>query len=420
MLTDLQTLASDIIKRDYEVTFLTGEDYRDSIETIGAEFVPLGDAGPTLQDWAEMATPEAKRFTGFQLDVLFFRKLAPQWQKVQEVLGNIAMRSPGKKVVVLQDYTISGLLPTFLGGQGLKPLAVISIGITPYSLTSENGETPPFWKGIQYDPSPEGRQRNVEATLQRNKNLAHLNDRFSTHLAAAGVSWEGDFFWDSISILPDRFIQMSIPALEYPQSFPENFRWGGPIPRGPPANFTPPTWWDDVIQTSKPVIMVCEGTIPGLTFSNLIQPTMEALVSEDVLVVAILGSKGAALLSDAIIPANARVIDHILYDSVLEHADVFVTNGGNGGFQQALSHGVPMVIAGEAQEKAEVAWRGDYAGVALNLKTERPPQDEIRSAVRKVLTESRFRARAKQIQKEMQTYDAFDIVAANIEELSAE
>jgi UDP:flavonoid glycosyltransferase YjiC (YdhE family) len=311
-------------------------------------------------------------------------------------------------------------MPHYLGHHELKPLGVIAIGLTPCSLTSENGEAPPFWCGLQYDPSPEGRQRNIEATIERNtKKMAYPNDNFPKYLATAGVSWEGGFMWDSVSILPDRFVQMSTPALKYPRSYPENFRWGGPIPRGPRSNVTHPSWWGNIAQANKPVIMVYEGTVPGLTFINLIVPTIEALASEDVLVVAILGTKGASLPSGVVIPTNARVIDHIPYDDVLEHAKVFVTNGGNGSFQQALLHGVPMVIAGEAQDKAEVAWRADYAGVALNLKTERPTQDAITMGVREILRELRYKSRAEEIREEMQTYNAFEAVAANIEELSA-
>jgi UDP:flavonoid glycosyltransferase YjiC (YdhE family) len=67
------------------------------------------------------------------------------------------------------------------------------------------------------------------------------------------------------------------------------------------------------------------------------------------------------------VPANARVAEFIPFDDLLPHIDVLVSNGGYGGVQQTLGHGVPMVLAGEAADKAEVTARAAWAGVAINL-----------------------------------------------------
>ena len=42
---------------------------------------------------------------------------------------------------------------------------------------------------------------------------------------------------------------------------------------------------------------------------------------------------------------------------LLPRTDVLVTNGGYGGVQQALAHGVPLVVAGRTEDKVEVAAR---------------------------------------------------------------
>ncbi len=44
----------------------------------------------------------------------------------------------------------------------------------------------------------------------------------------------------------------------------------------------------------------------------------------------------------------------IPFDRLLPQVDVFVANGGYGGVQLALSHGVPIVGAGRTEDKIEV------------------------------------------------------------------
>jgi UDP:flavonoid glycosyltransferase YjiC (YdhE family) len=58
-----------------------------------------------------------------------------------------------------------------------------------------------------------------------------------------------------------------------------------------------------------------------------------------------------------------------------------VTNGGFNGVQSALSHGVPLVCAGKTEEKPEVCARVAWAGVGIDLKTQRPKPDQIKQAI---------------------------------------
>ena len=55
------------------------------------------------------------------------------------------------------------------------------------------------------------------------------------------------------------------------------------------------------------------------------------------------------------IPSNAKVTPFVPFVEVLPKVDVFVTNGGFGAVNQALTIGVPMVVAGDTEDKAFVA-----------------------------------------------------------------
>jgi UDP:flavonoid glycosyltransferase YjiC (YdhE family) len=114
------------------------------------------------------------------------------------------------------------------------------------------------------------------------------------------------------------------------------------------------------------------------------------------------------------VPANARLGGFLPFDALLPLADVLVTNGGYGGTHIALSHGVPMVVAGEAQDKPEVAARVEWSGTGVNLRTARPDETAIRSAVERVLEEDGFRERARAIRTEIQQHDALGTIAATV------
>ncbi len=75
-----------------------------------------------------------------------------------------------------------------------------------------------------------------------------------------------------------------------------------------------------------------------------------------------------------------------------------------------------MVVAGTTEDKSFVAARVAWTGSGLNLQTERPTPDQIRSAVRRVLTNNSFRTNARRISENFQQYQALDFIAAEIEE----
>jgi UDP:flavonoid glycosyltransferase YjiC (YdhE family) len=54
------------------------------------------------------------------------------------------------------------------------------------------------------------------------------------------------------------------------------------------------------------------------------------------------------------IPSNARLASFLPFESALPKVDVFVSNGGYGSINQALSFGIPLVTARLTEDKADV------------------------------------------------------------------
>ncbi|HEY9613231.1 glycosyltransferase [Allocoleopsis sp.] len=168
-------------------------------------------------------------------------------------------------------------------------------------------------------------------------------------------------------VSPYLYLQGTVPAFEYPRSdLPLQVHFVGSFLSTPPADFISPSWWSD-LQGDKPVVLVTQGTVATET-DDLIVPTLQALADENVLVVATTGGQPTESIKLAQYPANARIESFIPYSHLLPHVDVMVTNGGYNGVQMALVNGVPLVVAGQTEDKPEVCARVEWSGVGINLQ----------------------------------------------------
>jgi UDP:flavonoid glycosyltransferase YjiC (YdhE family) len=80
-----------------------------------------------------------------------------------------------------------------------------------------------------------------------------------------------------------------------------------------------------------------------------------------------------------------------------------------------LSHGVPIVAAGDTEDKPEVSMRVQWAGVGVNLRTGTPTAAAVAKAVDVVLTDRSYRDRARMMAARIREYDTFDLIAAELE-----
>jgi len=88
------------------------------------------------------------------------------------------------------------------------------------------------------------------------------------------------------------------------------------------------------------------------------------------------------------------VASYLPFEWILPKTDLFVTNGGYGSVNQAMSFGIPIVTAGMTEDKADVNARIAWSGVGINLATNEPTPRALSEAVRSVLAKSTYRSRA--------------------------
>lgn len=409
----LVRIARDLLARGHAVSVLTSARYAERVRAAGARFVPLpADADVNLDD-ADAEFPERVGLRGpaairFDMSNLFIRPAASQFAALRAELA-------GSEVdAVLAE-------PLFFGAALLARLpreerpAVVALGIFPLGVKSR--DTAPFGLGIPPLGGAIGRVRNAALSVLAENAIfggvqreADAVCRRETGTGLAGFILD----WASAA---DALVQFTVPGFEYPRSdLPDTVHFAGPL-TAPAPDTAVPEWWDDLDGT-RPVVHVTQGTIANSDFGQLVLPTVAAMAASECLVVVSTGGRARESLP-AELPANVRVAEYLPYDRFLPLVDVMVTNGGYGGVQQALAHAVPLVVAGQTEDKVEVCARVGWSGAGINLKTNRPAAAAVGAAVSRVLSESSFRARAEALSAELRASSGVDGLSRVLQQMSA-
>ncbi len=405
----LLVVARHLVDRGHEVVFLTTAHYARRVADTGAQFValsPEGDAHDLLVSNPEREAASRRGLRGVKDDLrrVFIDPARHQYHDVREILSNFPADA------VIADTTFVGIAPLMVGRQagrrrGDRP-AVIVLGVLPLPISSR--DTAPFGLALPPLGGLLGQVRNVGLTwLARHVALRDVQRHAQEMLRAEGCPPVEKFVVDAPAHLADAYLQLTTESFEYPRrDLPPAVRFLGPILPDPSLTFHEPPWWGDLDQ-SRPVVHVTQGTLDNHDLTRLVLPTIEGLSRDDLLVVGTTGGPDPDSLPIRL-PANARIEGFIPHDRLLAKVDVMVTNGGYGGVQQALALGVPLVVAGDSEDKPEVAARVAWSGTGVNLRSGRPSPGRVAAAVRHVLADPSFGAHAQAMRREIRAHRPLD------------
>ena len=401
----LLDIATHLQAQGHRVLFLTSDRYAERVRGAGAEFRPLpADADVDLDDAASV--PGRAGLTGpaalrFDMMHLFLRPGAAQFDALRAILAT-------------EDVAAVLTEPLFVGAALLVELPrverppVIALGIFPLGVKSR--DTAPFGLGIAPRADALGRVRNALLGLVSERVVFAPVAKEADVIARRALGRPLSRFFLDWHSGADAIVQFTVPGFEYPRSdLPAQVTFAGPLPARPSGS-TVPTWWDD-LSSGRPVVHVTQGTIANADLTELIGPTMTALADRDVLLVVSTGGRPVGELPHPL-PANVRAAEYLPYDRLLPLVSAVVTNGGYGGVQQALAHGIPLVVAGQTEDKVEVSARVGWSGAGVNLRTNRPSPQQVGQAVRTVLEDPSYRARAVALAAEIQSAPGLAVLDA--------
>jgi UDP:flavonoid glycosyltransferase YjiC (YdhE family) len=411
--TPLLTAARHFVTRGDRVRFLTGSRFAEVVRATGAQHIPLPpEADFDDRQDLDATYPDRARLNGaksiaFDIEHVFVR---PGRAQHDAVMG---LHREERADVLLADTAFAG--GAFLMGHPLgdRPPIVVG-GVVPLTIASR--DTAPYGMGLTPLNGPLGRLRNsllnglaARTVFPRAERIAGEvnNTLFGRPLPFPVLDWPRH---------AEAIAQFTVPEFEYPRSdAPDSLHFVGPISATGSQAPLPP-WWDD-INDSRPVVHVTQGTIAIRDYEHLIAPTLKALATQDLLVVVSTGGRPLDTLPP--LPSNARAATYLPYDLLLPRTDVFVTNGGYGGVQYALRYGVPVITTSGQEDKPEVAARIAWSGAGRRLKTNRPTPAAVRTAVRSVLDEPGYRARAQTIAASMARVDSTKNLAQLVDDLTS-
>jgi UDP:flavonoid glycosyltransferase YjiC (YdhE family) len=109
---------------------------------------------------------------------------------------------------------------------------------------------------------------------------------------------------------------------------------------------------------------------------------------------------------------------YLPFEWMLPKVDVFVTNGGYGSVNQAMSFGIPLVTAGLTEDKADVNARVAWSGVGIDLATNEPTPQALHDAIRTILDKPNYRSRASLMADEFAQIDTRSEILRIVSEVS--
>ncbi len=406
--TPLLAVARQFVDRGDDVRFITGARFAEPVTRAGATHIPLPaeadyDTESLVRTLSERAHLKGARAIAFDVENVFAK---PSRAQYHAVLGAHRERAAD---AVLFDPGFYGAMFMSAHPRAARP-ALVMCGVLPLNL--ESRDVAPFGMGL----APArllNHQRNAALGVLSRRVLAGANRTLNDyHRELHGMDLPA-----SLPRIPrhaDAIVQFTVEGFEYPRSdAPPHLHFVGPLSAtGSQAPLSP--WWDE-LDGSRPVVHVTQGTVANLDYEQLIAPTLSALATEDILVVVATGGRPVDTLPP--LPANARAAEFLPYDELLPRTAVYVTNGGYGGVQYALRHGVPIVATGGKEDKPEVGARVAGSGVGRRIRSEHPSPGALRTAVLDVLNRPRYREASRRMAADLAAAPGFPGLAAVVDDL---
>jgi len=200
-------------------------------------------------------------------------------------------------------------------------------------------------------------------------------------------------------------------CLDFPRSgLPENFHYTGPfVDETARLNVEFP--WERL--DGRPLIYASLGTTlkgDSSTF-QLIAGACEGLGLQ--LVISLGDRRDPEMFRG--LPGDPLVVRNAPQLELLKRADIVITHAGPNTVFETLMQGKPMIALPKTFDQPAIAARLERAGVAEVLRVKGLSAEKIRGALVKVLTDSRYRDAARELQTEIRSEDGLERAVSIIE-----
>lgn len=407
----MQAVAQALVQRGHDVVWLTSADNEARVRMTGAAFVATRDIA------AVDAPLMAESGTGL-LDKVYSRltsRVVAQVSDYRRVLIDFAA-----------DVLLVDVMPH--GARVLYELGEIpvyaTLGVIPMYISNPKAPQP-----VSGDGPPTSLMGLIWNYFQHALNqwilmpllLKPIIDRQRRQLGLSGLPYGEPAEWFTYS--PHLHIQASSPTLEFRQQpKPEAHRKhthfvGSLVTAVPTTSDQLPPWWNEAVAHPR-VVGITQGTL-AMDPTSLILPAVEALVEDKGLLLLVASPYSDELKQRIGDLPNVRFAKWLPYHLFLPQLSLLITNGGYGSITQALSHKVPLICAGQTEDKKDTAARVAWSRAGIDLKTDSPSTSEVRDAARRILEDGGYRDRAARLGEELNNLGSASRACDLLEELVA-
>jgi UDP:flavonoid glycosyltransferase YjiC (YdhE family) len=201
-------------------------------------------------------------------------------------------------------------------------------------------------------------------------------------------------------------------ALELPgRCLPPHFHHTGPWTDG--AGRAPVDFPWSRLDPGRPLVYASMGTLQNgiLRTFRVIAAACAGLGLQ--LVISLGGGQDPALLGG--LPGDPVVVGYAPQLDLIRRSALTISHGGLNTALESLARGVPMVVLPVTYDQPGVAARVEWSGVGRSIPVGRLTVDRLRAAVRTVLDDRAYRARAGQLRASIEAADGLNRAADVIE-----
>jgi len=387
----LCAVAEALAARGHDVRFYTGSAFQSKVEGAGAALVPWRTAPDFDENDLPATFPRLLGRKGFSQLMMNMEDLfiATAPLQVADLMAEW-QREPWD-VIVADETSVGAVLFAERVGCPWATVAVL-----PLNMTVTEG--PP--SGLGLTPGTNILTRTRDAALRAAVPLfaRPLKAPLVRARTAVGLP-PGSPTFEKAVFSPKLVLASGSALLDFDRGGRPDYVHFIGRPTVDPAPATLPDWWTDL--DGRTVVHVTQGT-QNIDPTDLIRPAIDALAGRDVLVVVAGGVSGRDTLPFPV-PDNVRVAGFLPYRALLPRVDVMITNGGWGGTLAALSHGIPLLIAGGDLDKPEIAARVAWSGAGVNLKTGTPSAVQVAAGFDRLMADVSYRDAAARVGEQLRS-----------------
>jgi MGT family glycosyltransferase len=390
----------------HDVRWYAGPEYGARVERLGLEVIPYGEATEVTADNVNALFPERQKLKGpkaieFDADMFFARPVRAQFRDIR------AARQQFPFDALLVD---GAFYAAYLVAKRLDVPVFVMGSIAAPTLRGKDAVTPFF--GLRPPRTFIGRTVNRIARAMLVAGSRKGAETFNAYLAEEGLAPVTVEDYLDCTQQPDvarRVFKVGIPELDYPGAYvAPGAEWVGALLPHRAAATAPLD--PRIVARSGEVVVVSQGTVDNHDPHKLMIPAIKAFAGGDRLVVVVTGGVGTDDLRSRYPHDNVMIEDFVDFDLLFPHTALFVTNGGLGGVLLALSHGVPMLVAGTREGKGDINARLAYRCLAVDLRSETPSARAIARGADRVLSDVGMRRRVHAVRSALAGYDSVALV----------